>query len=234
MQSLNEPNHSARRINHLAKNLSASRYLEIGVRRGATFNAIDIATKVGVDPKFIFNFADYQSERVSFFETISDSYFVDQAASEKFDIIFLDGLHTFEQTFRDFCNALTCSHERTVVIIDDTVPSNVFSSMNDPQKARLARQKAGKIGGAWHGDVYKLIFLIHDFFPGLSYCTITSNGNPQTFVWRETRCTFKPVFNSLELISRLTYPEFKKRSTLLNMTNEDKGLEMISSAIRSA
>ena len=46
-------------------------------------------------------------------------------ADLKFDIIFLDGLHTFEQTFRD--SAPRCRMPITILIIIDVFPSDVFS-----------------------------------------------------------------------------------------------------------
>lgn len=89
--------------------------------------------------------------------------------------------------------------------IDDTVPSDVYSSLPEQRQTVIFRLKAVGEGRAWHGDVFKLVVYIHDFFPTLSFCTFKSSGNQQTLVWREPRRNFTPVRGSLEKISRLDY-----------------------------
>jgi len=225
------PNHSARRINFIASKLASEKYLEIGVRRGKTFLGVDIKNKVAVDPNFIFAFAQYQSTSIKFFEMTSDEFFLEHAVEDKFDIIFLDGLHTFEQTFRDFCNSLAHCHERTIWVIDDTVPRDVYSTLTDHAKAVEARKNAGGRGNAWHGDIFKVVFAIHDFFPSFSFCTLTTNGNPQTLFWKKPQKDFQPKFNNLETISRLNYFDFIENIHVLNLMTEEEGLNLIVNAI---
>ena len=69
-----------------------------------------------------------------FHEVASDAYFA--PAARGFDIVFLDGLHVFAQTFRDFCNTLLVTHERSLILIDDTVPDDIYSSWPHPREAR--------------------------------------------------------------------------------------------------
>ena len=47
--------HSSRRINALAAAMRARRYLEVGVNKGETFLAVEIAEKTAVDPEFRFD-----------------------------------------------------------------------------------------------------------------------------------------------------------------------------------
>jgi len=220
-------NHSARRLNTLARALSATRYLEIGVSSGTTFLDVDIEHKVAVDPAFRFDTSPHASERVQFFSMPSDRYFAEQAGDAVFDVVFLDGLHTFEQTLRDFNNSLVHGHERTVWLIDDTVPSDVYSAIKSMPDALRARKAAGGSGRAWHGDVFKLVFFLHDFFPGLSYCTLTTGGNAQTLVWREPRITAVPAFADMEAIARLDYFALRDSLVLLNPLPEDAGLQRV-------
>lgn len=220
-------NHSARRVNALAERLGAKNYLEIGVQRGKTFFAVDIPNKVAVDPNFRFDVEAHKSPGVSFHSMTSDNWFLRGHADKQiFDIIFLDGLHTFEQTFRDFCNSLAVSHEKTVWVIDDTCPTDVYSACPDQRVAVGTRKKDFNIeSGVWHGDVYKIVFAIHDFFPMFSYRTIESADNSQTIVWRQPRRPFSPVFNNLEKISRLTYFDFQAHSSVLQRAPEDVTLD---------
>src|SRR3990172_10171866 len=134
--------HSVRRINRIAEFLSARSYLEIGISKGNTFHALDFPRKVAVDPAFRFATEDYRKPGVSFFEIPSDEYFTRHAAGEKFDIIFLDGLHVFQQTLRDFCNSLSCAHDKTVWLIDDVLPSDELSALPDERECLRRRQEA--------------------------------------------------------------------------------------------
>src|ERR1022692_2180630 len=78
-------------------------YLEIGVHSGETFHAVKAKRKVAVDPKFAISPENREaSDVVVYHEVTSDIYFGELASSdEQFDVIFLDGLHTLEQTLRD-------------------------------------------------------------------------------------------------------------------------------------
>lgn len=229
-----QTNHSARRINTLAKAIGATRYLEIGVHHGRTFFAVDIAKKTAVDPRFRFEWQDKQNADTRFFAMTSDRWFINHGGGEMFDIIFLDGLHTFEQTFRDFCNSLMVSHEKTIWIIDDTVPSDVYSSWPNQREATSFRHSDFAVArGTWQGDVFKMVFAIHDFFPTLSYCTVATGGNPQTIVWRQPRTDFAPVFNNLETVSRQTYFDFKRQFDLMRSQPEGAALKAVLNGMAS-
>jgi hypothetical protein len=225
------PTWSSRRINYLASKLTPKNYLEIGVAKGRTFFHVDIQRKVAVDPKFRFRYSPLQSDSVRFFEIPSDRFFAQHAGNEKFDFIFLDGMHTFEQTFRDLCNSFFHCHDRTLWMIDDTYPCDIYSAMTNQKEALQARKRAGGQRLDWHGDVFKIVFAIHDFFPSLNYCTLGSNGNPQTLIWNEPRVEVRPLLNSLDSISKMTYHDFQKHLSLLQVVPEEQGLELAISAL---
>lgn len=195
------------RLNALAKTVSASKYLEIGVAHGTTFHQVDIGYKVAVDPKFQFEVEDYKKPDTFFYEVTSDEFFSKVAPEHgKFDLIFLDGLHTFNQTFRDFCASLHYAHENTIWLIDDTYPSSKFAAHPNFKAARRLRKLARSKDKAWMGDVFKVVCAIHDFFPQFSYATFPDDS--QTAVWLETRKNFAPAWSTLERISRLHYKDF--------------------------
>lgn len=227
--------HSGRRINRLIRELGASNYLEIGVAGGATFRSIDVASKTAVDPSFRFDKSAMQSERCIYHEVTSDDFFRRHAGDERYDVIFLDGLHTFEQTFRDFCSSMAHAHRRTVWLIDDTVPNDVFSAWPNQRQAIRLRRAAGLPGRQWHGDVYKVVFAIHDYFPNLSFATTAAGtDNPQTVVWYEPRPDFKPHFPSLEAITRLTWFDLQQHLGALNTLPENEALECAVNAVRGS
>ena len=216
--------HTLRRLNRIAQHMGARSYLEIGVARGRTFNSLEFDRKVAVDPKFNFEVAEFQKEGVEFHALPSDRYFTERNSSEKFDIIFLDGLHRFQQTFRDFCNSLACAHDRTVILIDDIYPIDVYSALPLQRDAFEFRRRAGTESPAWHGDVFKVIFAIHDFFPMFRYVTL-KGGNAQTLLWKSPREGFSPMFDSLEAVERLSYFDLLKREAVLNLQEENDGFD---------
>jgi Methyltransferase domain len=228
-------NHSARRINALAEALGAKRYLEIGVHAGETFVNINIEERTGVDPNFVFDTSKHENRATRFFPIPSDEFFVNSRFGGPYDIIFIDGLHTFEQTYRDFMNALMVAHRKTVWLIDDTFPCDIFSAWPQHGDAVRFRRESGVVAnsGAWHGDVYKMAYAIHDFHPMLSYLTIVEGGNPQTLVWLEPRLGFTPRFNSLEAVSRLSWFDLQNNHDLMYLASESDGLRRVIDALRA-
>jgi hypothetical protein len=224
----NSGTHSSRRINVLLERLACKKYLEVGVAEGSTFFAVSTAVdKTAVDPRFRFDAAPLKNATTHFFEMPSDDYFTALPRGTQFDLMFIDGLHTFEQTFRDFCNSLSCCHPRTAWIIDDTLPNDIYSAW--PQQTEAVNLRKEEHGGndmSWHGDVFKLVFAIHDFFPMFSYATINTEGNPQTLVWHEPRKGFKPLYNSLDAISRMSYFDLKKHAHVMNFMTEADALAL--------
>lgn len=219
-------NHSARRINALAGRLGARRYLEIGVHEGRTFLGVEVPERVGVDPRFAFDTAAVANDTTVLHAMTSDRFFAEAAGTGPFDIVFIDGLHVFEQVVRDLTNTLAWTGWRSAILIDDTVPSDVFSTHRVQQEALRMRREAGGQSLDWHGDVFKIPFLIHDFFPVLDYRTITGADNPQTLVWRAPGAPRQPVFNDLERISRLTWFDLQAHREVLRPAREDEAIEL--------
>lgn len=223
---------TAERIIAISKITPIKSYLEIGVASGATFNALDIDYKVAVDPSFQSDIASFQTENAKFFQVTSDQYFLNYVGKETFDLIFIDGLHWFQQTFRDFINALFHISDKSIVIIDDVYPNDVFSSLvTDHQRfRRLNNPESTDL--SWHGDVYKTVFAIHDLCPKISYITINwGHGNPQTICFKKPRIDFQQKFKSIEHIERSTYFDLLNNLDVLNLVSEGEAFEIIRSFI---
>jgi hypothetical protein len=173
-------------INQFIALFHAPGYLEIGVSEGETFFAVNAQRKVAVDPKFRFPVDQAIKENVSctFHEVASDIYFSDRIGpSEVFQVIYLDGLHTFEQTLRDFTNAIRFLASDGVIIIDDIVPNSYQSGLPDQLDSMRVKKVIGDLDHSWMGDTYKLAFFIEAFFPTFELRTIADNHG-QGVVWR--------------------------------------------------
>ncbi len=226
-------NHSVRRLTALSKINNAKSYLEIGVRDGVTFLNIPVKKKVAVDPRFRFNYQSVVSEDVECHLMTSDQYFTSNNSGDKFDLIYLDGLHTFQQTLRDFCCSISVASDRAIWLIDDTLPRDAYSAWPNQSESILFRRKSGLKGNIWHGDVFKAVVGINDLFPLFCFLTIEGSGNPQTIVWRGKRETFSPLYDNMEIISRMTYFDLQKNISVMNIVNEETAIQSVYKSFES-
>jgi hypothetical protein len=197
--SLQRPPGASRMTRHevvqgLLALFEAPRYLEIGVAKGVTFHAVRAAEKVAVDPRFGFDVAEAAraNPTARYFQVTSDHYFGRIVGTdERFDVIYLDGLHTAEQTLRDLLNALEFLKPDGIIVIDDVKPVTALAAI--PDRATFARVRAylGSREKAWMGDVYKVVWFIDTFLQQLSWRTVAENHG-QAVVWRKRRGEVRP------------------------------------------
>ena len=107
-------------------------YLEIGCDKDQSFSKIEIPYKVGVDP---ISGGTIRKTSDDFFKT----------NKEKFDIIFIDGLHHYEQVIIDIDNALNILNDNGHILVHDCLPRTI------------AHQAIPRYRGSWNGDVWKSI-----------------------------------------------------------------------------
>lgn len=117
-------------INRALELREHSKYLEIGCFQDACFKNIVASTKVGVDPN-----------SGGTLRMTSDAFFASH--DDAFDVIFVDGLHTYEQSRIDAYNALNRVPVGGLVLFHDMIPL----------KWRSARPE--RIAYRWNGDVWK-------------------------------------------------------------------------------
>jgi len=176
------------------------KYLEIGVERGFTFESVILKDKTAVDPRMLFSKL-IKSSRIKLFEVYSDEYFrIKNQDNLTFDLVYLDGLHTFEQTYLDLLNSFKCLNHNSVVVIDDTVPCDIFSSYPNQKQAFELREAAGfENDGSWHGDTFKVVCLLAYLdLPNLNYRTLVDLQNPKTVVWLNDGYMWPDLPSSLE------------------------------------
>ena len=102
--------------NHLIRRYGLTSYLEIGTRSKADMNdLIHAARRASVDP-------DPKAEPE--YLMTSDEYF--RQHDEKFDLIFIDGLHTGQQVRLDIDNALKSLTPHGMILLHDMNPPTAF------------------------------------------------------------------------------------------------------------
>ena len=210
--------HVVRRPAAVRKLLSlyeAPRYLEVGVCAGATFDKVEATRKVAVDPEFRFDHEQAERDHpgTEYHQVTSDDYFGRIIAEdETFDVIFLDGLHTFEQTLRDLNNALLHLQPRGVILVDDVSPPTYLASVPDREDFFRVRDWLGVTDKAWMGDVFRLVHFIETFHQGLSFRTISDNHG-QAVVWRERRPSVRE--RTVADIATLSFEQFVLQQDVL-------------------
>lgn len=110
------------------------KYLEIGVADNFVFNSIPlkIENKYGVDP---LEGGNYRMTSDEFFKQNNDL---------KFDVIFIDGLHEYEQCQKDCLNSMKHLNDGGIIFFHDFLPRSYFEE-SVPRKQT-----------AWTGDVWKV------------------------------------------------------------------------------
>lgn len=121
-------------INYIAEQVEAKRYLEIGVESRMCFDQIKVENKESVDP----------NETEATHTLTSDEYFKSiKGTDEKFDVIFIDGLHESPQVHKDVTNSLNHLSDGGVIVCHDMLPISEDS------------QKVPRVQDIWNGDIWR-------------------------------------------------------------------------------
>lgn len=130
-------NYRTKIINAIVNSCDFKSYLEIGVRDAdQNFNLIDATIKHSVDPNPIKD-CTYKMTSDEFFSTNKHMY----------DIAFIDGLHTKEQSYKDVINTIKFLNDDGVIVMHDCNPTVEYHTRSYEQYL--------KHRGHWNGDVYK-------------------------------------------------------------------------------
>lgn len=125
-------------------------YLEIGVRDpDVNYNHINAHSKHSVDPGIEFkeNPVDFKLTSDSFFEKLErKEILVDE---NKFDVIFIDGLHLADQVDRDIKNALNFIKDDGFIVLHDCNPPTQWHAREE-YGFQLTPAK-----GYWNGTTWK-------------------------------------------------------------------------------
>lgn len=154
--------------------LTPGTYMEIGVSAGQSMSLASAKTKaIGIDPypKISHNI-DAQAK---LFPVTSDTFFRNWNLKEQLngcelDLVFIDGLHTFEQTLRDFINVEKYCEKKTIIVFHDCLPvTKVVAEIE-----RTTR--------FWCGDVWKIARCLKRYRPDLYMAMVPTAPSGLLFV----------------------------------------------------
>lgn len=143
--------------------LEPANYLEIGVHKGFSLQQARPNTPtIGIDP-----LPDIELDLiadVTIYELTSDEFFARYDPMELFggplELVFIDGLHLFEQVLRDLINVERHSTTDTVVLLHDCLPLDEVTA---------GRERTTDF---YSGDVWKAALVLRRVFPELEMITV--------------------------------------------------------------
>ena len=119
-------------IEYLCSRRVFNNYLEIGCDNDELFSKIKIKNKIGVDPVSGGNV-----------KLTSDQFFLSN--NKNFDLVFIDGLHEYQQVKKDIINSLKNLNDNGIVLVHDCLPDSI------------SKQAVPRYRMSWNGDVWKAI-----------------------------------------------------------------------------
>jgi hypothetical protein len=185
------------------------RYLEIGVHVGVLFLHVRASRKVGVDPinripRWLWLGHPNTALRGELIETTSDAFFASLDPGETFDVVFVDGLHTHEQSLRDVENSLRHLSADGAILLHDCNPTDAISGGPDPTVTG---------NGGWNGEVWKTIVHLRAHRSDLNVVTLDTDCGIGVVRRGENRA----AIGSID-VGRLTYEDLdENRESLLGL-----------------
>jgi hypothetical protein len=200
-------------INKIITKYGFKSYLEIGVRvPSENFDKINVEFKESVDPN--------PKGNCNYIMT-SDEFFEKHVGDKKYDIVFVDGLHTAEQSYKDVHNVMKHLTEGGFIVMHDCDPPSEFHIRPYEDYA--------KTGGQWNGDVFKAFITLKNelkdwscFVIGEDWgCGILTKRKilenkgigvlPKNFIWNdfnEKRKEYLQLTKYYEFTEYLGYPQY--------------------------
>ena len=126
-------------------------YLEIGTFKDDLFSNIVCEDKIGVDPVSGGNV-----------RKTSDEFFADN--TKKFDLIFIDGLHHYDQVKKDILNSISILESNGIILMHDCMPRDYYY------------QAVPRSQFNWNGDTWKAFLEIRSNDNYDSYCCYADEG----------------------------------------------------------
>jgi hypothetical protein len=217
-------------IQGIIKKTRAKVYLEIGVREGECFLRIKAPRKIAVDPQILISskkkrkyYYKYLSNIFNrYFEMTSDDFFKNNHKSlnrHGLDVVFIDGLHTYEQSLRDVQNSLKYLSDNGVIIMHDCNPLSEAAAY--PAQSYQDAESLNMTGftGEWNGDTWKTIVHLRSSRKDLDVFVLDCDQGLGIIMKRKPESVLPYSF---EEISQLSYKDLDNdRKNLLNLKSQE-------------
>ena len=184
-------------IEYLDNKFSYQSYLEIGCDENQLFSKIKIKNKYGVDPV-----------RGGNIKKTSDDFFNNN--QKTFDLIFIDGLHEYDQVKKDILNSLKFLNKNGIVLVHDCLPDC------------CSKQAVPRYRMTWNGNVWKAIVDLRtdseieiftcEIDQGIAVIQNKQNSAILQINKKAKKLTFKDFYNNYKNYMRvISLEELKKK-----------------------
>ena len=178
---------------------SDCRYLEIGCDNNICFKSIPVINKIGVDP-----------DRGGNMKVTSDNFFKNN--KNRFDVIFIDGLHIYEQCRRDVINALKVLDKNGYIFLHDMTPRN-WAEENVPRLKNTL----------WAGDIWKVAIELSKT-KGIDFFVINADMGVGVLRQKEENIVYHDDFENLK---DLKFKDFLNLNESINYIDPEEGIKII-------
>ena len=175
------------------------RYLEIGCDNNICFKSIPVIGKIGVDPNKGGNIKD-----------TSDNFFKNN--KNRFDVIFIDGLHIYEQCRRDVINSLKVLDKNGYIFLHDMTPRN-WAEENVPRLKNTL----------WTGDIWKVAIELSKT-KGIDFFVINADMGVNMLKKKEDNITYHDEFKKLK---DLKFKDFLILNESISYIDAEEGIKII-------
>ena len=206
------------------------RYLEIGTFHGRSFFPLKCKNKIAVDPDFQFTEKDKRNWKLKnfcnirnrYFEKTSDDFFNEEKAflekSGKIDLIFIDGLHTFQASLKDVLNSLKYLATDGFILMHDCYPPHKAAAVPAKSLRDAENMNLPDWTGEWCGDVWKtVIYLREKYGSVLKVHTLNADYGLGIIQIKNPDLDLKIDQNLFDKIEQMKYEEVSNFSELLNL-----------------
>jgi glycosyltransferase involved in cell wall biosynthesis len=186
--------------------LDKSFYLEIGIEYGNTFLDINTKNKIGVDP-------DSKYMDCCIIQKTSDDFF--KTNIQKFDVIFIDGMHQVEYVINDINNSILVLNTGGKILIDDILPFTYNEQLKIPND-HIYENGILKYRESWTGDIWKVIYHILLFYKDCIDFNIYFNSNYRGVFEMSIKSNFEISHEKIKEINSYEYNnDFRKYIKIL-------------------
>lgn len=204
-------------IQHAIDAIGAVRYLEIGVAEGWCFCGVRVAERIGVDPipAAPAVVAQLQAPGSTYVSLTSDDFFSREAPrllARGVDVVFIDGLHTYDQSYRDCVNALRYLNPGGVIFMHDCLPISAAEACATPSYDEALRLNGPGWSGLWTGDGWKAVVALRSLHPDVEACVLDCDHGVGT-VWR--RPARRALGYTADQIAAMSYDDLVRDRTRL-------------------
>ena len=178
------------------------RYLEIGCDNNICFKSIPAINKIGVDPI-----------RGGNVKETSDNFFKDN--KNRFDVIFIDGLHIYEQCRKDVINSLKVLEKNGFIFLHDMTPRN-WAEENVPRLKDTL----------WTGNIWKVALELSKT-KGIDFFVIKADMGVGIIKKNEEDILYQDDYENLK---NLKFKDFLNLNENIKYVEPDEAIKFIASS----